>query len=138
MKNFRKILVTMLLLCAVLCTAAFAVSCSKKHDEPAGPASNAITSVSLEGWTYGETANTPTATAAHGTATFTYSSSENGEYTTTVPTDAGTYYVKATVAATSDYEGAEKTASFTIAKANNAISTVSELPRLTRPLYTER
>ena len=76
--------------------------------------------VSLEGWTYGEDPNTPVTTADFGadTATYTYSTSENGEYSATVPTAAGTYYVKATIAETGNYVGVTATASFTIAPAS--------------------
>ena len=74
--------------------------------------------VTLEGWTYGDTPNTPVTTATFGadTATYTYSTTVDGEYTATVPTAPGTYYVKATIAGTDNYVGATATASFTIAK----------------------
>lgn len=49
----------------------------------------------------------PTAKAKYGTPVFTYSTEENGEYTSVAPTDAGAYYVKATVAATDEYKGLE-------------------------------
>ena len=39
---------------------------------------------------------TPSATAVEGTVTYTYSDKETGPFTDTVPTTAGTYYVKAT------------------------------------------
>ena len=72
--------------------------------------------VSIAGWTYGEDAKTPKVTADFGadTATYTYSSSENGEYSDTVPTDAGTWYVKANIEATDDYSAGEAKNSFVI------------------------
>ena len=76
-------------------------------------ATNSVT-VSIQGWTYGDEPKAPTASATFGEATFTYATELNGEYTSTVPTNAGTYYVKATVAGTDNYEGASDTASFTI------------------------
>ena len=81
----------------------------------------------IEGWTYSEDANKPYGAAAHfGTDTivYMYSAEEYGEYTTNVPTEAGTYYVKAFIAATDNYAGAESDAvEFTIAKyTSNAIS----------------
>ena len=52
--------------------------------------------VTIDGWTFGENANAPFATADFGrTVFFKYSTAQNGEYTETVPTQAGTYYVKA-------------------------------------------
>ena len=79
-------------------------------------ATNEITSLSLEGWTYGETAKTPVATAKFGTPSFTYGTSADGDFVQAVPTNAGTYFVKASVAATGNYEAAEKTVSFKIAR----------------------
>ena len=94
-------------------------------------ATNEITGMVLAGWTYGETANEPTATAKFGTATFTYATSENGTYTETKPTDAGDYWVKATVAETKNYAGATQTLKFTIAKAHSAITSNPAANQLT-------
>lgn len=72
--------------------------------------------------TYGSTLQ-PTAKAKYGTAVFTYSTEENGEYTSVAPTDAGHYYVKATVAGTDEYKGLEAIAEADIEKARaNALS----------------
>ena len=87
-------------------------------------ATNRITALSLEGWTYGEEAKIPVVEAQFGTPTFTYSATADGLFTETVPTAAGNYVVKATVAATSNYDGAEKTAEFKIDRANAALTTV--------------
>ncbi len=87
-------------------------------------ASNQITVLSLEGWTYGQDQNLPSATATYGTPIFTYSTSANGTYTNTQPIDAGTYYVKAEVAPTNNYVSANKTTSFVIAKANTEITNI--------------
>lgn len=81
---------------------------------------NTITNLVLAGWTYGDTANTPSATAKYGIPMFTYSDSENGSYISTVPTLAGTYHVKASVAATDNYNEAAAKTSFTIS--NKTIS----------------
>ena len=88
-------------------------------------ATNEITALALDGWTFGETANTPTAAAKFGTPTFTYGATADGEFSETVPTAAGNYFVKATVAATANYDGAEKTAEFKIAHAN---ATLTNMP----------
>ena len=94
-------------------------------------ATNEITGISIAGWTYGETANEPTATAKFGTATFTYATSENGTYSETVPIDAGDYWVKATVAETKNYAGATQTLKFTIAKADSTVKTAAAEKELT-------
>ena len=87
-------------------------------------APNQITALSLEGWTYGEEPKMPVATAQFGTPTFTYSAIADGTFTEIVPTAVGNYVVKATVAATTNYDGAEKTAEFKIDRANAAFTTV--------------
>ena len=88
-------------------------------------ATNEITALALDGWTFGETAKTPTAAAKFGTPTFTYGATADGEFSETAPTAAGNYFVKATVAATANYDGAEKTAEFKIAHAN---ATLTNMP----------
>ncbi len=59
--------------------------------------------VSLDGWTYGDTPQSPSAPSKFGTATYTYYNDKNGVADTSPlgaqPTNAGTYWVKATVAA---------------------------------------
>ena len=90
--------------------------------------------LTITGWTYGETANTPTAVAKYGTIKYTYSNTADGTYTEGVPTEAGTYYVKATVEETADYSGLESNAvEFTILpkKIDTAIT------QLTAPVKNE-
>src|SRR5699024_5143912 len=48
--------------------------------------------LSIKGWRQGDGANAPTAAAKFGDVSFAYSDSKDGEYTDTVPTDAGTWY----------------------------------------------
>lgn len=78
--------------------------------------------LSITGWTYGEQANAPTAKAKFGTVTFSYSDREDGIYTDTVPTDAGTWYVKATVPGNENYTALEAVREFIIAKADSSIA----------------
>lgn len=73
-----------------------------------------INEPTITGWTYGEQENNPTAKAKFGDVTFTYSDSENGQYTDQVPTNAGTYYVKANVAETNTYTGLNSIVKFTV------------------------
>ena len=75
---------------------------------------------SITGWTYGQTANAPSVTGntGNGAVTYEYSDKKDGTFTATVPTNAGTWYVKATVAETDNYLGATtEPQSFAIAKA---------------------
>ena len=77
-------------------------------------ATNNTVSLSIEGWTYGDAANAPTAASDFGTPVITYAVKDSGEFNNEVPTDAGDYTVKATVAETANYKGGEATADFTI------------------------
>ncbi len=87
--------------------------------------------VSIEGWTYGDESKAPTLDEATnpggGTVTYEYAlrsdedaQSEDG-WSTEVPTAAGEYTVRATVAATDNYEGAVATADFTITQREVAL-----------------
>ena len=87
-------------------------------------ASNSV-SVSLQNWTYGEMANTPVATCTYGTALIYYSSSYNGQYNSEVPTNAGTYYVKAIVAGTDNYFESQDIKQFEIYKKTLDMSGIS-------------
>ena len=83
-------------------------------------ATNAISDLAIEGWTYGEAANTPTAKAtfkAEGEPTFTYAVKGSTEFTDKVPTEAGDYTVKASVEETDNWAAAEATVDFKIAPA---------------------
>ena len=90
--------------------------------------------LTITGWTYGETANKPTAKAKYGTIKYTYSNTADGTYTEKVPTNAGTHYVKATVEETADYSGLESNAvEFTILP--KTINTA--ITQLTAPVKNE-
>ena len=86
--------------------------------------------VSLGGWTYGDTAKTPTVSGnlGGGNVTYQYKADNASTYTSTVPTNAGTYTVKATVAESANYKAATATGSFTIAPktVTNAAVTLSQ------------
>ncbi len=85
---------------------------------------NAITGLSIEGWTYGEAAKSPSASATFGTPSFTYVGTGDTVYTesTTPPENAGTYKVIAKVAETTNYAGASDEKEFTIAKATPVVT----------------
>ena len=83
--------------------------------------------VTLDGWTYGVEANTPSVTgnAGNGDVAYTYAQKGSDNFSATVPTNAGNYTVKATIAATPNYNGATATADFTIAKVDSVPATVT-------------
>ena len=68
----------------------------------------------LESWTYGEDPATPQAQPAFGTVLFSYGASPQGPVQPEPPTTAGTWYVRATVEGTDQYEGLEAVAPFRI------------------------
>jgi len=76
--------------------------------------------VDLVGWVYGNTPNNPSLTgnSGNGDVTYTYSVDGADEYTNKVPENAGDYIVKATIAATDNYQGAAVTDTFKISRAN--------------------
>ena len=80
--------------------------------------------VEIAGWTYGEPASAPTVTGndSEGAVAFAYAEQGSEEYFSEVPKNAGEYTLRATIAATDNYEGATATADFTIAKAESAIA----------------
>ena len=87
-------------------------------------AQNTITNLSIAGWTFGQDANTPTIQATYTTGVvYTYSADGGVTYTSTIPTNAGNYKIKAEIPESDNYLAATaKTADFTIEKATNTIS----------------
>ena len=82
---------------------------------------NAITAFDTADIVYGETPAF-TATAKYGEAGITFAKEKDGEYKAWDKLEnhnVGTYYVKASVAATDEYDGAEATKSFEVKKATN-------------------
>ncbi len=81
---------------------------------------NADVAVTIEGWTYGDTPNTPqvdgNAEGANVTYQYKAAGAEDSTYNSKVPTDAGDYVVKATIAATAGYNEKSVTETFTISK----------------------
>lgn len=78
--------------------------------------------VSLDDWTYGTTANSPSLTADFGAGTvkYTYSGTTNAgdsDSGDTAPTQAGSYTVTATIAETTNYKGATATDTFEVLRA---------------------
>lgn len=83
-------------------------------------------SVTLEGWMYGEEANTPSVTGNDGNGEVTYyykaKDADDSAYTEIKPTAAGNYTVKAEIAETDDYKSGSATADFTIANYSTTLT----------------
>lgn len=89
------------------------------------PAENQWTEpLSIESWTYGESARAPHAAASFGSVSYLYSDRADGEYTAAAPAEAGTWYVKALVAATPNFSGLES-APLSFAVAPRAADSIS-------------
>lgn len=89
--------------------------------------------VTLAGWTYKETAKTPAVTGNTGSGVETYKykvkDAADSTYVAMVPSNAGTYTVKAEIAESKNYLGGEVTADFTIAPkalADSMIASVAD------------
>lgn len=91
------------------------------------------------GWIYGdESMPTPEIGGEIETAnvTFLYSNAENGSYNENKPTNAGTYWIKAEIAATQNCNSAVAKAKFTIAKAEQPAQMPSASMTVTRKIKT--
>ena len=71
-----------------------------------GKAQNNISDLSIEGWTYGDAAHAPSASLIHNDGSeigYEYSADGGNTWTTTVPTLAGSYVVRVSVAESKNY-----------------------------------
>ena len=77
---------------------------------------------SITGWTYGENTNAPSYGAKFGAVTVEYkkASEADSAYTAAVPSNAGDYNVRLSVAATKNFGALTKALDFTIAKASQS------------------
>ena len=72
------------------------------------------TTPSIEGWVYGDIENDPLYNSKFGTVKVEYRLVSGGSWSETVPTAAGSYYVRFLVEGTTDYTSLEKTIGLTI------------------------
>ena len=90
---------------------------------------NISPSVSMSGWTYGGTASSPSVSGNSGSGSVTYyykvSGAADSTYSTTKPSNAGTYTVKAEIAQTTNYNSGSCTTNFTISKADQSAPTAT-------------
>ncbi len=91
--------------------------------------------VTLAGWTYGEEAATPSVSENTGNGAVTYAykvkNAADNTYTGAVPTNAGSYTVRATVAQTTNYNGGSATADFAISAKSIEKVNVAEIAAVT-------
>ena len=76
-----------------------------------------VFTISIDGWTYGGSPNAPVPTGNEGrTVTYAYKvkDADDATYSETVPTTAGNYTVRGTIAAEGGFAASEATADFTI------------------------
>lgn len=84
----------------------------------------------ISNWTYGDIASQPSAKAIYGEPIFTYSDKKDGVYSSSVPTDAGVYYMKAAVPSSRNYNALETIVPFTILPKDVNKSNDIVLPKL--------
>ena len=92
---------------------------------------NTIQNFSISNWSYGGTASNPTGTAKWGTITYSYKESKDPDssYTTTKPTDAGDYVVRAVSQSSgNNYSAQTLTLSFSISKQKIAKVIIAQNP----------
>lgn len=85
---------------------------------------NISPTVSISNWTYGGTASNPSVdgNSGSGTVTYYYKLSSASSWSTTKPSNAGSYNIKADIAETTNYNSGTCTSNFTINKASRTIS----------------
>lgn len=94
-------------------------------------AENTISNFSMSGWTYGGTASNPTGTARWGSITYSYKklSADDSTYTTTKPTNAGVYVIRAVSASSgNNYTSQTLTLEFAILQQKLTKVTIAENP----------
>ncbi len=77
---------------------------------------NYIGDFSMDSWVYGDVPSTPSASVPYGQIHFSYRPTSSSIYTSTIPSQAGEYRVKAEVYETDNYRGNVDWRDFTIAK----------------------
>ena len=73
------------------------------------------TEPSISSWIYGDAANAPEGSTKYGTVSVTYAKAGSEDFTSEVPTEAGTYTARFTVEGTDSYRDLSEDVTFTIA-----------------------
>lgn len=102
--------------CAGVATCTFTITDNNSKPAPVVKKSLDNLVLILDDWDISENASTPilTGNLGNGAVTYSYALVGSTEYTSTIPTKAGTYIIKAVVAETDEYYGGVATCKFTI------------------------
>lgn len=102
--------------CAGVATCTFTITDNNSRPAPVVKKSLDNLVLILDDWDISENASTPilTGNLGNGAVTYSYASVGSTEYTSAIPTKAGTYIIKAVVAETNEYYGGVATCKFTI------------------------
>lgn len=102
--------------CAGVATCTFTITDNNSKPAPVVKKSLDNLVLILDDWDISENASTPilTGNLGNGAVTYSYASVGSTEYTSAIPTKAGTYIIKAVVAETNEYYGGVATCKFTI------------------------
>ena len=94
--------------------------------------------LSMDDWTYGDEAKEPSASAKWGTPQYTYYAAEplnEDNQLSGKPDHPGTYYVKATIPGTDNYDEISQSATFTINKIQVQVPTLEDLTYTGKPQH---
>lgn len=102
--------------CAGVATCTFTITDNNSKPAPVVKKSLDNLVLILDDWDISENASTPilTGNLGNGAVTYSYAAVGSTEYTSAIPTKAGTYIIKAVVAETDEYYGGVATCRFTI------------------------
>lgn len=93
--------------------------------------------VTVDGWTYGDTAKAPVVSGNEGGGAVTYLYTGDDYSNAEAPTNAGTYSLKITVAETANYQGGSASCEFTIEKATVTVPTIEDKVYTGEPLVAD-
>lgn len=91
-----------------------------------------VAPLEIKDWIYGEKEMQPTAAAIFGEVSYSYSAAKDGIYADVIPTEAGTWYVKASVPGTQNYTGIEAVQSFTISSRDVLTDSNIQIPEINK------
>lgn len=102
--------------CARVATCTFTITDNNSKPAPVVKKSLDNLVLILDDWDISENASTPilTGNLGNGAVTYSYAAVGSTEYTSAIPTKAGTYIIKAVVAETDEYYGGVATCKFSI------------------------
>lgn len=114
--------------CARVVTCTFTITDNNSKPAPVVKKSLDNLVLILDDWDISENASTPilTGNLGNGAVTYSYAAVGSTEYTSAIPTKAGTYIIKAVVAETDEYYGGVATCKFTITDKYSSLQPVTK------------